>query len=247
MIRNFHKVTDNLYRGGDLSPNDVVWLKNNLNIDKIITLDEKVAKRIDRTCKLLNINHIILPLDGTKQSLINLLKHNLKDLLGTGRVFVGCVWGKDRTGFLIALYQCLYLHKNPEDAIKEAKKLGFGVGVDPKFINIFERLIRKCKSKDINNADIVSNEREYRQDSKDAYLDETNQTSFAPFLGKNQQYPFTSVYRDINDQSPTRENYDEPIIQHDYEDIVPIVGLYNNDAGISGAGPTINVGGFIYD
>jgi hypothetical protein len=60
-----------------------------------------------------------------------------------------------------------------------------------------------------------------------------------------------AVYNFINDQSPTRENYQQykSIKEHDYDkdDVVPLVGVFDNDAGGRGFGPTENAGGFIYD
>ena len=247
MVVNFHKVNDHLYRGGNLFPKDVLWLKEKFGINKIVSLDADVAKRIDRTTKLLGIEHMIISLDGTRKSLLKLFQYNLKKLLGTGNVFVGCIHGKDRTGLVIAMYKCKYLGMNPEKAIKEAKSFGFGVGVPPHITKLYEKIIYSCKSiKDQNSADIVSNERSYIGDNRDSFLDEGHQGSFAPYLDPTRQYPFNQVDNEINNQSPTRENYNQEITIND-EVGIPNVGQYNNGAGINGSGPSINSGGFIYD
>jgi hypothetical protein len=262
MIANFYKVNNNLYRGGNLYPKDVIWLKQNLGITKIVSLDEGVAKRIDKITKLLNIEHVKLPLildshiHHTIASLINLLSYNFYNLLqGDDIVFVGCIHGKDRTGLVIALFQIKYMGISPKNALKDAKQLGFGVGLSSYSRNLFTKLILKCKpvaniNKDINSADIVSNERDYGGDYRNHFLDEARMSSFSPYLSETRQYPYDNVYPDINDQSPTRENYQEykhPIKSDKEEHSVPLVGQYNNNAGIAGAGPTINSGGFIYD
>src|SRR6185312_16206936 len=104
--------------------------------------DQTCADIIINACKLLGINQIIIDLNGDKRTLFNLLKYDLKDLLiNGGPTFVHCRHGKDRTGLLCAMYQCKYLGKDPEQAIKEAKALGFGVGVDPSFVSLYEKLI----------------------------------------------------------------------------------------------------------
>ena len=248
MIRNFHKVTDNLYRGGNLHPKDVLELKEKYGINKIVSLDKKVAARIDRSTKLLNIEHIIIPLDGSRKSLLNLLSYNLKKLLGTGKVFVGCVWGKDRTGFVVALYKCRYLGEKPEKAIQEAKKIGFGIGCDPKMIALYEKIIQSCKPEvDNNDADIVSNQREYIGDNRDSFLDEGRQGSFAPYLDPSRTYPMDNLYNPTADQFQTRENYDPNKEVITEIDKIPQNGVFNNDAGLGGAGPTVNMTGFIYD
>jgi hypothetical protein len=254
MMQRLRKVTDELYRGSAPSPQDVAWLKDNLGINKIVSLDEITGKRIDRACKLLGIKHIMLPIDisNVKTDLIKFLKHDLKQLfLENGPTFVHCAEGKDRTGLAVALVQCKYLDKDPEDALEEAKSLGFGLNVDPKPIHLFEKLIRSCKpAKDKNEADIVSNEREYISDNRDSFLDEGHQGSFAPYLSVTKQNPMDALYNFIMEQSPTRENYQgKPIKEHDpqEDDAVPMVGVFNNDAGGRGFGPVDNAGGFIYD
>lgn len=255
MIQRFRKVTDDLYRGSSPSPRDVQLLQENLGIKKIVSLDGPSAHRIERACKLLGIEHIVVPIDmfDFRRSLMNFLKHDLKELfLEDGPTFVHCAAGKDRTGLAVALVQCKYLGKDPEESIEEAKSLGFGLGAPPDAIRVFEKLIRACQpSKDENKADIVSNEREYISDNRDTFLDEGHQGSFAPYLSYTRQAPMDEVYNEINDQSPTRQNYQsgKSITEHDHKekDVVPMVGVYNNDAGIRGAGPTEPVGGFIND
>jgi len=254
MIQRLRKVTNQLYRGSAPSTSDISWLHDNLGIKKIVSLDKDSGNKIKRAAKLLNIEHIMLPieLDNFKPSLLQFLKHDLKELLlENGPTFVHCYAGKDRTGLAIALIQCKYLGKNPEDALEEAKSLGFGLDVDPKPIKVFEKLIKSCKpAPDTNNADIVSNEREYIGDNRDSFLDESHQGSFAPYLQVTRQNPMDAVYNFIVDQSPTRENYhnSKSITQHvEEDDVIPQVGVYNNDAGVRGFGPSENNGGFIYD
>lgn len=252
MIQRFRKITKDLYRGSSPSPKDVLRLKNELGIKKIISLDEDSGERISRTCKLLDINQVKIYLDGSRQTLLELLNNNIKSLLlDGGPTFIHCQAGKDRTGLLSALFKCKYMGVSSEDAIEEAKSLGFGLGIDPKVIKLYEQVIKACKPEvDTNSADIVSNEREYIGDSRDSFLDEGHQGSFAPYLSKTRQDPMDPVYNYINDQSPTRQNYQDykSIKEHNQEkDVVPLVGVFNNDAGARGFGPTENYGGFFYD
>jgi hypothetical protein len=259
MIQRFRKVTDGLYRGSAPSPQDVAWMKENLGINKIVSLDEKSGDRIDRACKLLGINHMMVPIElhRLRTDLLKFIKHDIKELLlESGPTFVHCAEGKDRTGLAVALLQVKYLGKKPEAALEEAKSLGFGLNADPKAIHLFEKMIHSSKpaKNDTNSADIVSNEREYIGDNRDSFLDEGHQGSFAPYLSETKQNPMDAVYNYVVDQAPTRENYrqehDEPITKHDNQeeqDVVPMVGVYDNDAGGRGFGPTDNNGGFIYD
>lgn len=254
MIQRFIEVVpQKLYRGSAPSPQDVLELRNKFNIKKIVSLDEIAAEKINRSCKMLGIKHVVIPIniDSLKLDLLNLFKNDLKKLLLDGApTFVHCQAGKDRTGLVIALFKCKYMGEDAESAIEEAKDLGFGVGIDPNITNLFEKLIRTCKpeNKQVNKKyDIVSNEREYISDNKSGFLDEVHQGSFAPYLDHTKQYPMDALYNYINDQSPTRENYDREVIENSPGKNVPLVGLFNNDAGVRGFGPTENAGGFFYD
>jgi hypothetical protein len=251
MIHNFKKVTKDLYRGSAPSPIDVVYLKEKYNIKKIVSLDKASADKIHKATQLLGIKHIVLPIDFKNSSLLKALNVDLKELLlEGGPTYIHCLHGKDRTGLIIALLQCKYFGKSPDEAIKEAKEFGFGIGVNPKVTHLYEKIIHSCKpEKDINNADIVELERDYMGDSRDSYLDRAKQQSFCPFLSPVRQYPNDNVYNFINDQSPTRENYEEyrSIKEHSKEkDVIPLVGLYNNETS-KGFGPVDMGGGFIYD
>ena len=254
MIHRLREVVPGrLYRGSAPSPKDLQWLKDHLAIHKVVSLDQMTGEKIDRACKLLGIKHVKMYINGSHVSLLRALGHNLKEiLLDDGPTFVHCHEGKDRTGLIVALFKCKYLGMDPEKAIQEAKSLGFGIGIDPKFVQLYEKLIRKCKpAQDMNNADIVSNEREYMGDNRDTYLDESRQDSFSPYLDHTKQAPADELYNYIMEQSPTRQNYQsyKAIKEHNTkeEPTVPQVGVYNNDAGMFGAGPVFPSGGFIYD
>lgn len=247
MIHRFRTIIPHvLYRGSAPSPQDVKHLKDKYGIKKIVSLDEKSGERIARTCKLLGIHQTKLYINGDeRKSLLHFLSQDLrKAFLTGGPTFLHCLHGKDRSSLAAALIECKFLHKSPEQTLKEAKKLGFGVGVAPHIISLYERIIRNCKpSRDQNSADIVSNEREYIGDNRDSFLDEAHMSSFSPYLDPTREYPYTA------NQGDTRDNYDQPLLQHNQEEMntVPTVGLFNNDAGLGAAGPTINMTGFLYE
>lgn len=250
MILRFEEVIPKkLFRGSAPSPNDVLLLKNKFKINKIISLDRDSGEKINRVCKMLNIKHIKMYIDMDRKSLLHFLQQDFKKLfLNEGPTFVHCLHGKDRTGLACAIIECQFLGKSPEKAIEHAKSLGFGIGVDPEVVNLYEKIIKSCKpNKDENDADIVSNEREYKGDNRDSFLEEAQRGSFAPYLDHTKQAPADALYNYINDQSQTRENYNQPIKKHEDDDVIPQVGVFNNDAGIQGFGPTINMTGFIYE
>lgn len=248
MIQRFIEVIPGkLFRGGAPNPEDVFLLKEKYNINKIISLDPISAEKIERACKMLNIEHAIIPLrwNQIKQDLMNLFEYDLKELLlDNNPTFIHCAAGKDRTGLIIALFKIKYMDEDPNNALNEANKLGFGIGMNKKNLDLFKKLILSCKkdNKQKYNS-IVSNQRDYKSDNRDTFLDEARQESFAPHLDSSKQYPYDVIYNSINDQSNTRENYKK----ENNEEYLPIVGLFNNDAGVRGFGPVENAGGFIYD
>lgn len=256
MISRFIKVTNNIYRGSAPSVEDVKMLHRDLNIKKIISLDAAAGLRINRICKLLNIQHIIIPINLADMTAIaHLLSYNLYDLLNDGGpTFVHCLHGKDRTGMVIAMFKCQYMDWSCHDAIAEAKKLGFGVGLNPKVTKFYEKVICKsCEDKhdhaniqhiDKSNADIAENSRE-----DNVTVFEGAPKSFAPYLTETRQYPYDSVYDYAYDQYPTRNNVELKQNVNENEpsqgDSAPLVGLYDNDSGIKGVGPVENGGGFV--
>lgn len=242
MIKRFRVVIpDILYRGSAPTPQDVLELHDKLKIKKIISLDQESGEKIDRACKMLDIHQVKLYIDHTRKSLYNFISQNMKKLfLEGGPTFVHCQQGKDRTGLACALVKCKYMGADPEKAIHEAKSLGFGVGINPKTTHQFENIIRHCKpDKDVNGADIVSNEREYIGDNRDSFLDEGHQGSFAPHLDQTKQYPMDMTYPSILDQSPTRQNYpDTSLFRYDPEKGSAIPNVGESDGTPRGAGPS---------
>jgi hypothetical protein len=244
-----------IFRGSAPNPEDVLWLRDILGIKKIVSLDKESGEKIARACKILGINQVKAYIDHDRKSLYDVVSRDLKKLLlDGGPTYVHCLHGKDRTSLIVALFKCKYMGMTPEAAIAEAKSLGFGIGVPLQVVHLYEKIIKSCKPNkdaDINEADIVSNEREYISDNRDTFLDESRQSSWAPYLDHTKQGPMDSLYNYIDDQSPTRENYKDykcPDKISDEDDVIPQVGIYNNDAGVSGMGGfTLNPGGFIYD
>lgn len=255
MINRFHAVIPGqLYRGSGPTVKDVVDLHKHLGIRKIISLDEGVGKKIDRITKLLGIQHIIIPLNADFiEPVAELLSYDLKDLLlSGGPTYVHCIHGKDRTGLVIAMFKCKYLGVSCDQAIREAKHIGLGYKLDPKVTRFYEKIIRMycgCNHKhnnDTNNADIVDNSR-LNSDWRGSYLNDADISSFAPYLDYNRQWPYNPVYDYKYQQYPTRNNHDLEAESPDKgkQDEIPMVGLYDNDAGVHGVGPVDVGGGFV--
>jgi hypothetical protein len=258
MINRFRKVDHNLFRGSAPSIKDLPKLKK-LGIKQIISLDKQAGDKIDRACKLLGIKHIMLPIDiNKKSSLKNFLRHDIvKMIINGGPTYIHCAMGKDRTSLAVAMYRCEKDGWSCEKALKEAYSLGFGIGVDPKVVKLYKKLIQKacgCKDEDHNEAyDVVSNQREYPSDYMDYTLGPWEQQSWSPYLDHNvREFPYADAQIDWpkeSEQYETRETYniDNSIpVKRRIRNEIPQIGVYDqNTQGINGAGPSMIGSGFI--
>lgn len=164
---NFRKVSPKLYRSSAPTAEDVIWLHKKIGITRIISLDEKTGARISLACKLLGIEHVMLPINlGQKSTLIRFLTKVGKLFDSDKKTLVHCLHGKDRTGMAVAIYRCQEEGWPSEQAIEEAKGLGFGVGLDPKVVALYTSVINDAdETDDVNDAsDIVDASRESYDD-----------------------------------------------------------------------------------
>jgi hypothetical protein len=258
MIKRFYKINDSLYRGSAPTPEDVVALHDKFDINKIVSLDEDAGEHISRICGLLGITHITIPINANDIApMANLLNEDLRELLiEGGPTFVHCIQGKDRTGMVIAMYDCRYNGATADEAIKRAKTLGFGVGLPPEITRFYERAIRSYAdaeppedkhATDDNDADIVDNTRQGKGEWRNSVLDEADMKSFAPGQDPGvREYPYSQVYDYSYDpKMSTRDQPKETPVDLGETSSAPLVGQYDNDAGIRGAGVVENGGGFV--
>jgi hypothetical protein len=254
MIKSFYKVRDNLYRGGAPSVADLISLVKKYGIEKVVSLDKEAGEKITPFCKKLGVEQVIIGIDPSNiKSLKNLLSHNINDLLSPDTLtFVHCRRGKDRAGLVIALSRCITDGWSSRKALKEAKSLGFGTGLDLPIEKFYTKLINKAgdeESTDSNDAyDIVSNTED---DYNNMYHDDQFDLSFAPFAdGNTRKYPEAFVdVKPYDEQYPTRENYGLKGIDTEEESKnveIPSVGVYDQNTQITNmVGPSIISGGFV--
>lgn len=140
-----------LYRSGRIAPTEIRMLSGPpYNIRKIISLDQSTGTIIAPYAKQFGIEQILIPIldHSNVRSLAELVRNNAQNLFKTNRgaILVHCSHGKDRTGFVIALYRVIIQGRSCTDAIKEAKSLGYGTGLSPDVENQFNAEICKaCK------------------------------------------------------------------------------------------------------
>lgn len=123
-VTNFHKVSDDLYRGAQPTKEGMEELKK-LGIKTIINLrsdhsDEDELKGIDLSYKE-------IPMTAAKPQVEDMISFlNIVTDSNNTPVFVHCRYGADRTGTICALYRIAVQGWSKDEAIQEMTKGGFG-------------------------------------------------------------------------------------------------------------------------
>ncbi len=166
---NFSKVSPTLFRSSAPTAEEVIWLNKKMGITRIISLDAASGKKIALACKLLGIEHVMLPIMFEKKSSLIRFLSEVGDLFDSPKkTLIHCLHGKDRTGMAIGVYRCQEEDWTAKDAIKEASGFGFCVGLDDRVTELYISIIEDAEAKeDVNSAsDIVDGSRQ----SYDDYL-----------------------------------------------------------------------------
>ena len=256
MIKNFHKVRKNLFRGGAPSGEDLSTLKNDFGIKKIISLDARVGDLIDPICKKLGMEHVVIDIQPSDiSSLKNLLKLNIYKLIDDSvPTFVHCLHGKDRAGLFVGLVRCLLDNWDCKKAIKEAKKYGFGTGLSLKVEKFYTKLISKaCEHEHEDSNHVYDVVMDARDTAENMYNDSTLDPytlSWAPYADSSvRMFPYSSVeINEYDEHGATREEYGLKGIKEEAPagNHIPMVGVFDQPTDMTNRiGPSLIGGGFI--
>ena len=128
-LPNFHKVNENLYRGGQPKNDGFAELKK-LGIATVIDLrdDDENSQKEKKLVETAGMRFINFPLGNwnrpDKSGIDNIL--NSINLTENQPVFVHCKRGSDRTGTIIAVYRMTGNGWTAKEAGDEAEKFGIG-------------------------------------------------------------------------------------------------------------------------
>lgn len=129
-VRNFGKVNDHLYRGGEP---ELVGLQELGAMGVKVDIDLREAgegtKVEEQAAKKLGMKYINIPFPPLSAPPTPLVERVLALLTGsnTDPVFVHCRRGKDRTGTVIACYRIQHDGWDNKRALEEAKEYGMSV------------------------------------------------------------------------------------------------------------------------
>ena len=125
-IKNFGRVNENYYRGGQPKEGDFAALKK-LGIKTVIDLrDDKLEKEAG-WAKDAGMTYFLIPLTGSLPATAEQTEYFLKLVNdpATWPVFVHCAAGRHRTGEMTAIYRIAHDSWTADQAYAEMKKHGF--------------------------------------------------------------------------------------------------------------------------
>jgi tyrosine-protein phosphatase SIW14 len=124
-VPNFHLVNDNLYRGGQPTPEGIKNLAR-IGIRTVVNLragneleEEKLVEAAGMRYVQVPMNAFAAPTDEQIAKLLSVL-----DDVSAAPVFVHCQRGSDRTGTVIACYRIRHDHWDNRKALREARTSG---------------------------------------------------------------------------------------------------------------------------
>jgi tyrosine-protein phosphatase SIW14 len=126
-VRNFGQVDQNILRGGMPTDEALQELKN-FGVKMILDLrqDGPASLHEKEVVEHLGMRYEHLPLHSVGAPTANEIKQALALLLGepSGKVYVHCLRGKDRTGTVVACYRIQHDGWDNQRALSEAKSYG---------------------------------------------------------------------------------------------------------------------------
>lgn len=130
-VRNFHKVNDHLYRGGQPAAEhwDVIA---KMGVKTVIDLrregeDEHSTAEEAKAVAAAGMKYVNVPMKGVVKPTDEQIAKVLALMGSDEPVFVHCKRGADRTGTVVACYRIAHDRWQREQALKEAKSLGMGM------------------------------------------------------------------------------------------------------------------------
>ena len=128
-LPNFHKVNDNLYRGGQPMNGGLKKLAG-LGIKTVVNLrgDGEEVRNEEATVNDLGMRYVSVPMsnlgrptDGQIRQVMEIIETD-----ANAPVFIHCRRGADRTGVVVAVYRIIHDGWTADRAIEEAKRYGMG-------------------------------------------------------------------------------------------------------------------------
>lgn len=210
--QNFRRVVENIYAGGACTPAQIEDLVKKYNIKYVLSLDETAGQMVQSTLQQLNVKQFIVPfypIPYMSDSLRYLIR-NIKNILTNQPIYIHCIHGQDRSGFIIALYRILKYNFNVQQALSEAKRYNYGLGVSVQTQQFWNKILTTL-STNKNPADVGATD--------------DNLISL-PYPSIPGEYPSDYPYTGSILQPEDRKLLLRKILED--ENDLPLVGVYTN-------------------
>ena len=129
-IPNFHQVTNEIYRGGRPSNDELTRLFRGQKIHTIIDVENNmpIVRQEKILAESMGMRFVSSPMEWEERPSDDQVDRLLTELKNSGNfpIFLHCRHGRDRTGLIMALYRVEVMGWSPERAYKEMLDLGFG-------------------------------------------------------------------------------------------------------------------------
>ena len=251
MPDRFTNVSDQIYRGGQPSEDDLRLMADVYGMKTIVSLDGNIGGSIAPAVKKLGMEHIVIPIGGRGSApLIDYLKNNIASILSASQpVYVHCRHGSDRTGMAIAFHRMQNEGWAPEDALNEARKFGFGDKLDPDTEELYKESVIGEDVSEALDTDVVSGLRDQGSNPPayspgqsfsapdDIKYDGPDGSLAEPPPAFKDPYAFVSSRPPSDDQQVRRKNLKRVLLET-MTDKVPQVGGRDGGSVPIGVGPT---------
>jgi protein tyrosine/serine phosphatase len=130
MPAQFHSITGNLYRGARPTENDLRELSNQgIGLDLDLEDSLPTVRAESGAANAVGIKFVNIPLNAAVTPRDRDVNRALAEMgtSGSGKIFLHCHYGEDRTGLLSALYRVEVQGWSAQDAYREMMANGFNM------------------------------------------------------------------------------------------------------------------------
>lgn len=242
--RNFRYFAEQIWAGGAPNLDQMSDIIREKKIRNVLSLDRASAALLSPLLKQSKVNQIMVPIDPVAYPTDNLkyLIRNIRQIMTKQPIYVHCSLGQDRTGFALALYRVLKYNYSADNAIAEAKRFGYGSGINQATQNFYNSILKKAFETK-NPQALADNLAQETTEEDQASADDSGWTGpyTLPYPNgsineRNNGYPY-------QESSPSNLEMLEQINQGQVQKATfPSVGAFNVMGPIKGTGPVENSG-----
>lgn len=118
---NFHKISDNIYRGAQPTRRQLAHLRDEIGIKTVINL-----RYFHSDHNIEHLNYVHIPMTAYNPGMKHIDKFMSAVKKAKKPIYLHCLHGSDRTGLMSAVYRVEFQGWNPRHALTEMTSKNFG-------------------------------------------------------------------------------------------------------------------------